>query len=536
VKLSSEVSSDKLRGGFYSPDALVTACWNNVMALVDSRDGLKVLEPSVGDGAFIRGLAKHQLRARVARMDAVELVPEEASRAEYALQDANLSGHVREGSFLNASMDDLDGYDAVVGNPPFLRYQFVNSTDLDELASVEARAKTQIGRVSNLWIPIFLSAVSRLRDGGVFSFILPSEFLTGVSGAVVRTWLAERSDELQVELFPPRSFPKVLQEIVIVSGRVGRKPSGVLVVRDNELGAVHRHHIESRDRTWTAFTLSPAELAALREARKQIFLRPLGEVAKLSVSTVTGANDFFTYDEATRARYELAPFSRQMVARTRHAPGLDLTVADWEGALEAGEKSWLLDVAASEAEPNDGLLRYLREAEREEIQLRYKTRIRTPWYQVPIVESRPLLLSKRSHRFPRLIANSAQLLTTDTIYQGIMAPEYRGFERRLVAGFHNSLTLLTAEIEGRSFGGGVLELVPSEVARLAVFDPRSGADNLGPLDALARQAGYESDALVDATNGSLLASVQGLDPYLLTAAEVARQRLLARRMGRGLTS
>jgi hypothetical protein len=32
----------------------------------------------------------------------------------------------------------------------------------------------------------------------------------------------------------------------------------------------------------------------------------------------------------------------------------------------------------------------------------------------------------------------------------------------------NSLTALTAELEGRHYGGGVLELVPSEIEKLAV--------------------------------------------------------------------
>ncbi len=38
-------------------------------------------------------------------------------------------------------------------------------------------------------------------------------------------------------------------------------------------------------------------------------------------------------------------------------------------------------------------------------------------------------------------------------------------------GFLNGLTALTAELEGRHYGGGVLELVPSEIEKLLVPVP-----------------------------------------------------------------
>ena len=56
MRVASDVSEEKLRGGFYTPDALVQRCWNRIDALTNGRRGLRVLEPSVGDGAFLRGL------------------------------------------------------------------------------------------------------------------------------------------------------------------------------------------------------------------------------------------------------------------------------------------------------------------------------------------------------------------------------------------------------------------------------------------------------------------------------------------------
>ena len=534
MKLARDVSPEKLRGGFYSPNELVDVCWANAFNLLRGREGLRALEPSVGDGAFVRGLVRSPASRAVDKFDAVELLPGEAAKARSALSEIGIDGEVRVGSFLSPAHADLDGYDVAVGNPPFLRYQFVNDDDLFELAALESRIGRRLGRVSNLWVAIFLAALTRLRDGGAFSFILPTEFLTGVSASVVRWWLTVNASDLQIDLFSAKSFPGALQEVMVLSGRVrAAGGSHEVLVRDRALNTEHVHVVRSEDKTWTGLTMSPADVEVLRTASENAFIRPLGTVARIGVSTVTGANDFFTYDDATRDRYDLAAWSRPLVSRLRHSPGLRLTEADWRQASDAGEKSWMLDTSlAATAEAGPGLRRYLKEADDAGIPLRYKTRIRSPWYRVPIVPSKALLLSKRSNRIPRMVANAAQVVTTDTIYQGQMLAGYEGASHQLVASFHNSLTLLSAEVEGRSFGGGVLELVPSEVARLAIIDPTLLPDTLDAADTVARRDGYESDDLVAITNRSLLGAVPELDPELLASAEAARQRLLARRLAR----
>jgi adenine-specific DNA-methyltransferase len=77
---------------------------------------------------------------------------------------------------------------------------------------------------------------------------------------------------------------------------------------------------------------------------------------------------------------------------------------------------------------------------------------------------------KRCHHYPRLVLNQAEALTTDTAYR-IVPKDITG--SKLVGCFVNSLTALTAELEGRHYGGGVLELVPSEIERLLIPLPSS---------------------------------------------------------------
>jgi len=112
---------------------------------------------------------------------------------------------------------------------------------------------------------------------------------------------------------------------------------------------------------------------------------------------------------------------------------------------------------------------YIKRGEKEPLHTRYKCRIRKPWYSVPSVYAPEIGLLKRSHDTPRLILNRYGAYTTDTAYR-VRARE--GSAEQLVYGFLTCLTALSAELEGRHYGGGVLELVPSEIERLLVLPPR----------------------------------------------------------------
>ena len=329
MKTSSEVSRDKLRGGFYSPDALVDVCLDRVLELLDGRDGVAVLEPSAGDGGFVRGLSRHPLGGHVGAVTLVELLPEEAAKAASALTESGIAGQVAIGSVLDPTMIGKS-HDVAVGNPPFVRFQFISDADRVHIEELGDRLGVPFKGVSNLWIPVLLTALSNLRDGGVFSFIIPAECLTGLSARAVRTWLGQHSTQLRVDLFPPKSFPGVLQEVVVLSGQVTRGAShGVKVlVHDHAFEDSWRHILDENAPTWTGLLLRPDHLGAVSAALALPGVFPFHTVAKLSVATVTGANNYFCVDDATRSLFELQDWTRPLLDRVRHAPGLVYRQAD----------------------------------------------------------------------------------------------------------------------------------------------------------------------------------------------------------------
>jgi tRNA1(Val) A37 N6-methylase TrmN6 len=126
-KFIEDQTPQKLRGGYYTPLDLASfiAAW--IRDLRPSR----VLEPSCGDGAFLQAIAD------VGGLDGTDIVAFELDdiEARKAKQRGSELGlrrlEVRAEDFLSWATDNLacpeQGFDAVVGNPPFVRYQFLPS-------------------------------------------------------------------------------------------------------------------------------------------------------------------------------------------------------------------------------------------------------------------------------------------------------------------------------------------------------------------------------------------------------------------------
>jgi adenine-specific DNA-methyltransferase len=100
-------------------------------------------------------------------------------------------------------------------------------------------------------------------------------------------------------------------------------------------------------------------------------------------------------------------------------------------------------------------------------------------------------LFRQIYDFPRVVLNRAGATSTDTIHR-LRAKQ--ATPERVVANTYSWLTAASAEIEGRSYGGGVLELEPTEAERLLMPAALNGALPLAECDRLTR-AGRLDEAL-----------------------------------------
>jgi len=505
-------------GAFYTPPELAdfAVAW----ALRDP--GATALDPGCGDAAFLLSAARRlrslgtssdaiarQLSGVDLNIDAVETAASELARAGIARptliqSDFFLVGSPpREGSALPL-------VDAIIGNPPYVRYQLFRDEGRKAGLRAALRAGVLLPELASSWAPYVIHASTFLRPGGRLALVLPGELLHVGYAAAVREFLLRDFSDLTIVTFEEKVFPGALEEVVVVMGVKapgdGRlRACRLTSLRDLAAGpdavlAKSRVCTPAPGQRWLTALLEETAAFGVKKAIDRARFRTLGDLGRADIGVVTGANDFFVLGQADVDRHKI-PASALVaaVSKASHVAGSRFTVGDWQAQARAGDPAYLL--AIDERAAKGRVARYLEIGESLGLPARYKCRTRRPWYRVPYIRRPDLFLTYMAHVAPRLVVNEAGATSTNTVH-GVYL-EDPSLADALAAAFLCSATLLSAEIEGRSYGGGVLKLEPREALRLRVpeLSPRvieRLRAALPSVDALVRgQRVDEASALVD---------------------------------------
>ncbi|WP_068184991.1 class I SAM-dependent methyltransferase [Mycobacterium sp. UM_CSW] len=513
-------SADKVRGGYYTPAPVA-----RFLARWVREAGPRIVEPSCGDGAILRELAALGARAR-----GVELIADEAAKARrFGPVDA-------ESLFTWLAGVEAGGWDGVAGNPPYIRFGNWASHERDPALELMRREGLRPSRLTNAWVPFVVAATVLARDGGRVGLVLPAELLQVGYAAQLREFLLGRFSEITLVTFERLVFDGVLQEVVLFCGVAGPGPARMRTVHLADAAALAYADLDTdwapallhENEKWTKYFLDPAAIELLRALKASPAMTRLGSLADVDVGIVTGRNSFFTFTDEQARELALTPQCVPLVSRSAQLTGLVYDSDCRASDLAAGHRIWLLDAPP---EPADAaLLAHVRAGEAAGVHRGYKCSIRTPWWITPSLWMPDLFLLRQIHRAPRLTVNAAAATSTDTVHRVRLAPGVDASS--LAAVFHNSVTFAFAEIVGRSYGGGILELEPREAEQLPIPPPAyAGADLACDVDLLLKAG--EVDKALDVVDRHVLIDGLGLSPDVVAQCRAAWASLRDRRTGRG---
>lgn len=546
------LAADKLRGGYYTPAAL--AEWLCTWAIRSPTES--ILEPSCGDGVFLAAAARRLsvLGAetdRGASLKGIEIMPDQAAIARERLARIGAAqAHVHEGDFFAWwSQTQTETVDVVVGNPPFIRHQsFPEPARSLAMAAMESQG-LKPSRMANIWVPFVVACVAKLVPGGRLAMVLPAELLQVGYAAQLRAFLADSFQRIDLVSCTELFFENVQQEVILLLAEgkssvsahdcqvrlyeaatvvelINQQPEALMV---NQSPKTVRHDSEK----WLKYFLDDREVGLMRALREAELVGTLSVHASVDVGIVTGLNAFFVLDEEQVHRSDLQAWTRPVVSRAGQLQGAVFKGGDWQAlAAKTGQRVYLLHLLPDAVVPTgSGLEAYLQAGEQAGVHLGHKCSIRQPWYAVPYVRVPDAFLFRQIYGFPLAVVNEAGAVVTDTLHclQSRSAPAHV-----LVPNIYTYLTAASAEIEGRSYGGGVLELGPTEAERLLMPASLQSALPLPELDARIRAGDLEG---VLAENSRLvLQQGLGLDAadcvMLKQIWERMRDRRLVRRKRR----
>lgn len=553
-------TQQKLRGGYYTPQPIA----NFLVRWAIQSPNDRVLEPSCGDGVLVEAAIQALLECGADRQTAIHLVQgielEQTERRKTLERIQALGGHPKEmnihqGDFFaycKENLADSDllaicdqrakiSFDAIIGNPPFIRYQNFQEEHRKPAFEIMQRAGLSPNRLTNSWVPFVVAASLLLSEKGRLALVIPAELLQVNYAAELRRFLSDYFRQITLITFQKLVFEGIQQEVVLLLAE--RHGNGISGIRTIELSGiddladykhtdfVHRElkPMDHSTEKWTQYFLNKKEIGLLRELKMHPQLTESGKIIDVDVGIVTGQNEFFVLNGARAKELLLKKFTRRLVSRSGHLKGAVFSETDWQSNAKQELPAYLLQLPDKElGELTKAAQNYVEFGQNSDFDKGFKCRIRNRWYVVPSVWVPDAFMLRQIHSYPKLILNQADATCTDTIHR----VRFRNGANRglVVAAFLNSLTFAFSEVTGRSYGGGVLELEPNEAEKLPL-----PLDNAATLDIAKLHELLLADRIADVlevTDRTLLVDGLGLSVKDSKSVREIWQKLRDRRINR----
>ncbi|MFD1587832.1 class I SAM-dependent DNA methyltransferase [Halorientalis brevis] len=549
TRLSAE---ERAAGGHFTTDpALATAL--SRWAIQPRADDAcpRVLDPATGSGVFT--LVAHDRLAAIApdrppadRLEQVVgidadpiplavtahrlLAAADAETASLELYEANFfdvaPGPARSCTATAAEVS-AGQFDAVVGNPPYVRQEH---TDIDRarehLGAFGPAGRTPyrdgdraLSRRSDAYVYFVTHATRFLRDGGRLGVVLPAKWLTTRYGESFQRFLFDHYRVVAVVGFGARAFDDALIDTVLLmaercDSRAARRATPVRFCRLDEqvsvatllstieaagsLAADSSMAVRHGDgiRTVTVHQRALADADASKHMpyldAPAPFIRlladdaltPLGAFTTVHRGVMTGANDFFflgadgrAADVADRFRTPAIKSIRDVDERVVGVGDTDrslLDVHDYVTTVRAEHGRDDLEAAVLDALARDGydaLRDYVEWGERQGFHERSSCASRSVWFDLGDLTAPAVFVPKFFDERVLVVANPDGLLASNAV--DCLWVDDAVDARTLLGVLNTTLTKGLLECWGRSEGGGALQVMTYELETLRVPDPRS---------------------------------------------------------------
>lgn len=490
-------------GIFYTPPKVTQILTN--WAIKHSED--TIFEPSFGGCGF--------LEASCERLEALNCsnpinqiygcdIDENAFNSYlypiYLEKDSSINQRFIKGNFLNLTSKDFNksGFSAIIGNPPYISYHKMSSTQRDAALKISKELKIKLDKRASLWAYFLIHSLSFLVEGGKFALVLPGSFLHSDYSNILREKISNSFEHTLIIQIGERLFcsegTDESTSILLAEGFGKNVSQGSISIEyvsklndlENKIQKWKKTPARKvTDHSRTSYNLaSKSSLKTFKNIQKEVSIIELGDIANISIGIVTGANDFFIIDNETVKEREIpSEFLRPIFSKFRMTSGIEFTIDDSNRKIAENFRCIFVDTKGKKRVRDKKLKAYLDSFPKAE-KLKNVTFKKRPIWHSPLYMDIPDAFFPYMHNSgPRIILNGAKTLSTNTIHRVFFKDRNGGSfldkdKKLVVISILSSFSQFSAELEGRTYGSGALKIEPSEAKRTKLIFPEKISEEL----------------------------------------------------------
>jgi len=543
MKLKKNTTKQKLRGAYYTPIQLSDA----MVGFFTDSEIKNVLEPSCGDGVFVDSIMQKEILDISGTITAIEIEESEAKKVILKYHN-NKNINVLNTDFFDFYKKNYNDvkYDLILGNPPYIRYQYLTEKQREIQSEILTTHGMKSNKLINAWVAFLVACIHMLNDNGKIAFVIPAEILQVAYAEDLRLFLSNQLAKITLITFEKLVFPDIEQEVLIFIGEKGNEEKGIRIIELEDLKELETLDLPSNKfqkmnhtkEKWTKYFTTKEEIQLIQQIKNDSRFVKFSEYGVINVGITTGNNSFFSIDKETEEEYQLTSALIPLIGRSAHAKGIYYTEDDWLENVNSSKKSQLLNFQDIPYEQYpEKHKEYINLGEKNGDNLGYKCSIRDRWYIVPSIWIPDAFFLRRNYLYPKFVLNKCNAVSTDTMHR---IKFNDGIDKETVLlSYYNSISFAFAEICGRSYGGGVLEILPGELGNVMLpmietIDLRIKEKLLNEIDSIVRND-EDIEKALDLVDKEILVNILGIDKKTCKDFRKIWKKLQGRRLGRTRT-
>ena len=200
---------------------------------------------------------------------------------------------------------DINKYDLILGNPPYIRYQYLEEKQRMEMAEILTSHGMKANKLINTWVGFMVACVHMLSDNGNIAFVIPAEILQVAYAEDLRLFLSNKLSKITLLTFEELVFPGIEQEVVVFIGEKGDSEKGIRIIELNNLDDLENLNIYANGfqklshvhEKWTKYFTTEQENQLILDLKNDDRFQTLSETGIINVGITTGNNKYFSVDK-----------------------------------------------------------------------------------------------------------------------------------------------------------------------------------------------------------------------------------------------